>query len=128
VQEDDISTKKEVKQLAPKYLEVSDITFENSSRIDFTRDPVKSSLFYLQTGKSIFSLKFLQIEAIKEKLMASIALDQYDIGNAKKKHIFTDNTKSSMMYSSVFSTVYLLVYPSPTSLTLSLSSLLTVPP
>jgi hypothetical protein len=75
VQEDDISTKKEVKQLAPKYLEVSDITFENSSRIDFTRDPVKTSLFYLQTGKSIFSLKFLQIEAIKEKLMASIALD-----------------------------------------------------
>jgi hypothetical protein len=47
----------------PKYLEVSTITYDKTQdKIDFIVDPVNPSNMYLQIGKSIYSVEFLQMK------------------------------------------------------------------
>jgi hypothetical protein len=62
-------------------------------------------------------------------LMTSLPLDLSDIGDPVKKLIYTElQANPSDFYSSVFSSIYMIFTPSGTGLSLSLSSLLYLPP
>jgi hypothetical protein len=62
--------------------------------------------------------------------MTSLPLDLSDIGDPVKKLIYTElqANNPSDFYSSVFSSIYLIFTPSRSGLSLSLSSLLYLPP
>jgi hypothetical protein len=61
--------------------------------------------------------------------MTSLPLDTSDIGDPVKKLIYTElQANPSNFYSSVFSSIYLTFTPAPKNLSISLSSLLYLPP
>jgi hypothetical protein len=81
---------KHSKDLVPRYLLISSLLYEKSIRAELLRDPIDTSIFYLQAGKSVYSVEFQQLDLIREKLMNAVTLEATDIEEPKKKLIIKE--------------------------------------
>jgi len=45
-QEENLTSQK-VKEVVPRYMAISDLTYDQNSRVELSRDPVKSNVYYL---------------------------------------------------------------------------------
>jgi hypothetical protein len=48
------------KDLAPRYIQISEVKIDGAKQIKLQRDSLDSSLFYLQTETQIYQLEFLE--------------------------------------------------------------------
>lgn len=45
--EDENLTAEKVKEVVPRYMAISDLTYDQTSRVELSRDPIKSNVYYL---------------------------------------------------------------------------------
>jgi hypothetical protein len=45
--QDENRTSQKVKYVVPRYMAISDLTYDETSRVELSRDPIKSNVYYL---------------------------------------------------------------------------------
>jgi len=45
--QDENLTSQKVKDVVPRYMAISDLTYDETSRVELSRDPIKSNVYYL---------------------------------------------------------------------------------